>query len=321
MNETRDLVPGGLHRSFSRRQAGSASLSPRGTDDWGVADGVGRGSRRGGDRVGYGGSRGGAYDRAVRGGKRVLVLEQHYTPGGMTHEFSHAGRYRFGTGLHYMSASAGPFLGFMTDGRAQLSPLPDEYDALHFPGFDFAVPATEERFRARLKERFPAEADAIDAFFRTTRRAIEFTSGPGCRPVAHGVVVPHAAGQEVLQPGRRRVLQRLGERQAVAGLKPRQYRLGHVPGQQPRLPSRETAGHRGHSRPQTLAPHSTGYRGAYGHRVLICCHRRSSSQWPYSFPRAPHQAAHQHESVRKRVPRTPTWSAMPGARSATGGGS
>ncbi|MFD8002294.1 2Fe-2S iron-sulfur cluster-binding protein [Streptomyces mirabilis] len=106
------------------------------------------------------------------GGKRVLVLEQHYTLGGMTHEFSRGGRYRFGTGLHYMSASAGPFLGFMTDGRAQLSPLPDEYDALHFPGFDFAVPATKERFRERLKERFPAESDAIDRFFRTTRWAM-----------------------------------------------------------------------------------------------------------------------------------------------------
>ncbi|MDX2707721.1 2Fe-2S iron-sulfur cluster-binding protein [Streptomyces sp. PA03-6a] len=106
------------------------------------------------------------------GGKRVLVLEQHYTLGGMTHEFSRAGRYRFGTGLHYMSASAGPFLGFMTDGRAQLSPLPDEYDALHYPGFDFAVPATKERFREVLRERFPAESDAIDRFFRTMRWAM-----------------------------------------------------------------------------------------------------------------------------------------------------
>ncbi|MEU6341991.1 FAD-dependent oxidoreductase [Streptomyces sp. NPDC046977] len=106
------------------------------------------------------------------GGKRVLVLEQHYTLGGMTHEFSRAGRYRFGTGLHYMSANAGPFLGFMTDGRAQLSPLPDEYDALHFPGFDFAVPATKERLRESLKERFPAESDAIDRFFRTMRWAM-----------------------------------------------------------------------------------------------------------------------------------------------------
>ncbi|MFJ6088440.1 2Fe-2S iron-sulfur cluster-binding protein [Streptomyces sp. NPDC092369] len=106
------------------------------------------------------------------GGKRVLVLEQHYTLGGMTHEFSRAGRYRFGTGLHYMSASAGPFLGFMTDGRAQLSLLPHEYDALHFPEFDFTVPATKEAFRTRLKERFPVEAAAIDDFFRTIRRAM-----------------------------------------------------------------------------------------------------------------------------------------------------
>ncbi|WP_230396346.1 hypothetical protein [Streptomyces blattellae] len=58
------------------------------------------------------------------------------------------------------------------DARAQLSPLPDEYGALHIPGFDFAVPATKERFRARPKERFPAEADAIDGFFRTTRWAM-----------------------------------------------------------------------------------------------------------------------------------------------------
>lgn len=106
------------------------------------------------------------------GGKRVLVLEQHYTLGGMTHEFSRAGRFQFGTGLHYISANAGPFLEFMTDGRVQLSPLPDDYDVLHFPDFDFAVPATKERFRARLAEQFPAEADAIDDFLRTTRRGM-----------------------------------------------------------------------------------------------------------------------------------------------------
>ncbi|MEK8104000.1 hypothetical protein NKG94_00800 [Micromonospora sp. M12] len=68
------------------------------------------------------------------GGKRVLVLEQHYTLGGMTHEFSRAGRFHFGTGLHYVSATAGPFLDFVTDGRVQLAPLPEDYDVLHFRG-------------------------------------------------------------------------------------------------------------------------------------------------------------------------------------------
>ncbi|WP_432832431.1 FAD-dependent oxidoreductase [Dactylosporangium sp. CA-092794] len=106
------------------------------------------------------------------GGKRVLVLEQHYTVGGMTHEFAREGKYQFGTGLHYISANAGPFLEYLTDGRVQLSPLPDDYDVLHFPGFDFAVPATKERFRARLVEAFPGEAGAIDRFFTETRRAM-----------------------------------------------------------------------------------------------------------------------------------------------------
>ncbi|MBB4751912.1 FAD-dependent oxidoreductase [Actinoplanes lobatus] len=106
------------------------------------------------------------------GGKRVLVLEQHYTAGGMTHEFARQGRYRFGTGVHYMSGNAGPFLNFMTDGRVQLQPLPDDYDVLHFPGFDFAVPATREKFRARLVQLFPDEAKAIDRYFRKVRRAM-----------------------------------------------------------------------------------------------------------------------------------------------------
>ncbi|RAK30537.1 ferredoxin-NADP reductase [Actinoplanes lutulentus] len=105
------------------------------------------------------------------GGRRVVVLEQHYTLGGMTHEFSREGRFRFGTGLHYIAANAGPFLNFMTDGRVQLQPLPDDYDLLHFPDFDFAVPAGREQYAARLKERFPAEARAIDRYFRTVRRA------------------------------------------------------------------------------------------------------------------------------------------------------
>jgi all-trans-retinol 13,14-reductase len=105
-------------------------------------------------------------------GKRVLMLEQHYTLGGMTHEFARRGRYQFGTGLHYLSAVSQPFLEFMTDGRAQFAPLPDEYDVLHFPGLDFAVPASRERFQARLRERFPPEARAIDRFFRRLSRAM-----------------------------------------------------------------------------------------------------------------------------------------------------
>ncbi|ROP80831.1 ferredoxin-NADP reductase [Stella humosa] len=105
------------------------------------------------------------------GGKRVLMLEQHYTPGGMTHEFTREGRYHFGTGVHYLTAGPGPILNYLTDGRVQFHRLPDDFDVLHFPGFEFAVPASEAAFRARLKARFPHEADAVDRFFAAARKA------------------------------------------------------------------------------------------------------------------------------------------------------
>lgn len=105
------------------------------------------------------------------GARRVLMLEQHYTPGGLTHEFTRQGRFHFGTGVHYLTAGPGPMLHYLSDGRVQYHRLPEDYDRLHFPGFDFAVPASEDAFRARLKARFPQEAAGIDRFFATTRRA------------------------------------------------------------------------------------------------------------------------------------------------------
>ncbi|WP_033338842.1 2Fe-2S iron-sulfur cluster-binding protein [Catenuloplanes japonicus] len=131
------------------------------------------------------------------GGSRVLVLEQHYTLGGMTHEFSREGRWQFGTGLHYLGATSLPFLDFMTDGRVQLTPLPDDFDVLHFPGLDFAVPASAQRFRERLKERFPAEADAVDRFFASVPRA---TGGLGARNVFSSFPAPvRALGFPVIE--------------------------------------------------------------------------------------------------------------------------
>lgn len=97
------------------------------------------------------------------GGRRVLMLEQHYTLGGLTHEFTRQGRYHFGTGVHYLTAGPGAMLHYLADGRVQYHRLPHDYDRLHFPGFDFAVPASEDEFRARLKARFPRTRPASTA--------------------------------------------------------------------------------------------------------------------------------------------------------------
>ncbi|GAB3262114.1 FAD-dependent oxidoreductase [Kineosporia babensis] len=99
------------------------------------------------------------------GGQRVLVLEQHYTLGGMTHEFSREGRFHFNTGLHYLSARHEPFLQYLTEGQLQLAPMPQDFDILHFTGFDFAVPGGLGEYERRLCELFPDEAEAITRYF------------------------------------------------------------------------------------------------------------------------------------------------------------
>ena len=103
----------------------------------------------------------------------------------------------------------------------------------------------------------------------------EFRDRPAGQAITRGVVAPHRAGQEVPQPVRTGMPQRLGERPAADPLHVHQHRLGHLPHRLRRLPARETIRHPAHHLPEPVLPRLLRYRGLYGHRVRICCHRRS----------------------------------------------
>ncbi len=109
-------------------------------------------------------------------GLKVHLIEQHTTPGGMTHEFSRPGGWIFSTGLHYLGrdrrGSWLPLFTFLTDGRVRCSSLPDEYDSICLPGLRFAIPSGEAALKQRLAERFPDEVPAIEVYFRDLRRAV-----------------------------------------------------------------------------------------------------------------------------------------------------
>lgn len=109
-------------------------------------------------------------------GKHVLVLEQHYSFGGLTHEFSRRG-FRFETGLHYvggMVPGSPPrnLMDFLSGGEIDWHPLPDPYDIFCLPGQErFGVPFGEENFRQKLQQRFPREAQAIAQYFQDLKLA------------------------------------------------------------------------------------------------------------------------------------------------------
>ena len=102
-------------------------------------------------------------------GKRVLVLERHYTAGGFTHTFRRPG-YEWDVGLHYIGdvsdprGSARRIFDFITDGQLEWADMGDVYDRIILGERSYDFVKGKERFRARMHEYFPSEKDAIDRY-------------------------------------------------------------------------------------------------------------------------------------------------------------
>jgi len=102
-------------------------------------------------------------------GKRVLVLERHYTAGGYTHAFRRPG-YQWDVGVHYIGQVHDPssplraLFDHLSDGQLQWQPMPDVYDRVIMGGNTFEFPSGRERLREQLKRYFPKEASATDRY-------------------------------------------------------------------------------------------------------------------------------------------------------------
>lgn len=113
---------------------------------------------------------------AKRGGKRVLVLDQHYVAGGNSASFRRK-KFEFNIGLHYVGeCGPGERITRILDacGVADLEFLPMAEGLEMFTVFDgdgFTVPSTREQYRQRLLDRFPDERQGIDRYCRFLEQA------------------------------------------------------------------------------------------------------------------------------------------------------
>ncbi len=114
---------------------------------------------------------------AKHGGKRVLVLERHYMPGGFTHVFLRNG-YEWDVGVHYIggvhhpTSQARRMFDHVTDGRLEWEFMGDVYDRIVLGDRVFDLVAGPDRFAASLKESFPAEAVGIDRYVQLLGKAV-----------------------------------------------------------------------------------------------------------------------------------------------------
>ena len=112
----------------------------------------------------------------ARAGKSVLVLEQHYLPGGWCHSFDLEG-YQFSPGVHYVG-ELGPG-GWMREAYEGLGVAGDlTFLELNPDGFDhvligderFDIPKGRDVLERRLQDRFPAEAAGIRKYLDVVAR-------------------------------------------------------------------------------------------------------------------------------------------------------
>jgi len=107
---------------------------------------------------------------------KVLLLEQAQTIGGLTHAFTHDG-FTWDVGLHYCGLfGRDQFmdrnLKWLSGGTIEFRSVGTVYDTLHFPDdFEIAVGRPAAAYKMELKERFPDNADEIDAYFEALQSA------------------------------------------------------------------------------------------------------------------------------------------------------
>jgi len=109
-----------------------------------------------------------------RMGKKVCVLEQHYTAGGFTHSYDRNG-YEWDVGVHYIGDMGSPrtmgrrLFDHITDGELKWAPMDDHFDRIFLGQEHYDLVAGREAYRDALVAAFPQEEEAIDQYFSYMR--------------------------------------------------------------------------------------------------------------------------------------------------------
>ena len=146
-------------------------------------------------------------------GRKVCVLEQHYTAGGFTHSYERKG-FEWDVGVHYIGevhkahSTLRRIFDVISDGQLKWAPMDPVYDRIIIGERTVDFVAGRENLAASLKAHFPQEAQAIDAYLALTERvaksAQKFYAGQAMPRLAakaynavRGLMVPKECFQTV----------------------------------------------------------------------------------------------------------------------------
>jgi all-trans-retinol 13,14-reductase len=95
-------------------------------------------------------------------GRKVLVLERHYTAGGFTHVFKRKG-YEWDVGIHYIGEVQRPnstirrLFDYISDGQLEWADMGEVYDRIFIGEDAYDLVKGVTNFKTQLGEYFPEE--------------------------------------------------------------------------------------------------------------------------------------------------------------------
>lgn len=107
-------------------------------------------------------------------GKKVCVLEQHYTAGGYTHAYEREG-FEWDVGVHYIGEVHKPstmkrMFDVISEGRLKWAAMSDVYDKIILKDKEFHFVAGRENFINELSKHFPDERQMITDYVQLIRK-------------------------------------------------------------------------------------------------------------------------------------------------------
>jgi len=128
----------------------------------------------------------------AKAGKKVLLLERHYTAGGYTHVFKRKG-YEWDVGIHYIgemhrqNSILRKLFAYISDDQLEWEDMGEVYDRIVIGEKIYDFPKGTENFKQQLIGYFPAEAEAIEKYinlvFHCVKQSRNFYSEKAMPPL------------------------------------------------------------------------------------------------------------------------------------------
>ena len=102
-------------------------------------------------------------------GKKVLLLERHYTAGGFTHVFKRKG-FEWDVGIHYIGEVQRPnsilrkLFDFISDKELQWDDMGEIYDRIILGNKQYDFVKGVDNFKSKMVEYFPNEKEGIEKY-------------------------------------------------------------------------------------------------------------------------------------------------------------